>query len=262
MNKLKFFTGGDPLYIEDIEFSQDAVAEAIKGIMSGVANDAEASFILSGCTATYDGTTYTVAAGYVCIKGEVFKVDSHTTAVLSHWGELVSYDADGDQVFEDTVEHSTHEVRKAKVYPSDPGSGVAYASVERISAKLLSLLAGVNGWLTTFSYESPFVNYGAPYDNVAYRYDQMTGKVVFKGHLKRSPGMSHTADVKVFTISVPAYRPANQQEVALASVGDNFTNKVPVVLIVKTDGTVWLKADASVSIDSGNISLDGASYAL
>lgn len=263
MDKLLFATGGDPLYVEDFEFLQDGIIDGFAGLLSGISNTALDSFILSGCVISYDGTTYNVTAGYVCFKGEVCKVDPHSVSVPSFWNTVLTYDADGSQTFADATVHDTQQIRRVKMYSTDTGSAVAAASMIRIEGKLLTLLASANSWLTTFAFEAAFGNYGGgTYFDLAYRYDPLLNKVHFRGHIKRTAGLTHTTDIKLFSISVPAYYPSKQQELAGVSLGNDFDNNRPVTIIVKADGTVWAKASVTNTFDSGHISLDGLSFAL
>ena len=262
MDKINIYLGGDPLYNDDILFLQDSIREAFKGMLAGISNTDGDSFILQGCVISYDGITYNITAGWICFKGEICKVDAHTVTAPNFWNLLVTYDADGNQVYDDATIHDTQEVRKVKMYTTDTGAAVASAAMLRIESKLTTLLATANAWTTTLTFEATFGNYGVPYANLAYRLNPLTGKVEFRGHIKKAPGVSVTADTKLFTITVPAFYPAYQQEIAGVSLGADFDAGRPVTIIVKTDGTVWVKASATNSNDTGNISFDGLSYSL
>lgn len=261
MDKLNIYLGGDPLYYEDIIFSQDSVRDSFKGVLSAFVNGDNDTFIISGCTATFDGTLFTVAPGYICFRGELCKVDEHTTSVLNEWRLLITYDPDGNQVYDDTSIHDTQEVRKAKIYPTIDGGGAGQscATTRRIEARLIETLATAHNWLTTFAFIAPFMNYdaGIVYDQLSFKTNKITNTVFFKGHIKRSPGLTHTADVHMFTISDPASVPSKQREITGVSL-----NEKPVTIVIKTDGTVWAKASPTNTFDSGNISFDGLNYAL
>lgn len=263
MNKIIFPAGGgDPLFVDDLEFAQAGIVDAFTGLLSGFSNAALDSFILSGCVISYDGITYNITAGYVCFKGEICVVDAHSVSSPLFWNLVLTYDADGNQTFADATIHDTLEIRKVKMFATDTGGAVAAASMLRVSSKLLTLLSGVNGWLTTFAFEPAFANYGAPYFDLAYRYDPLTNRVVFRGNIARTPPLTHTADVQLFTISVPAYYPSKQQEVSGVSLGADLAAGRPVTLIFKVDGTVWAKASVGNPFSSGQISFDSVSFAL
>jgi len=263
MNKVLFPAGGgDPLFVDDLEFGQAGIIEALAGLLTGFSNTALDSFILSGCVLSYDGITYNITAGYVCFKGEVCVVDAHSVSSPLFWNLVLTYDADGNQTFADATIHDTLEIRKVKMFATDTGGGLAAASMIRVSSKLLTLLSGVNGWVTTLAFEPTFANYGLPYFDLSYRFDPLTNRIVFRGNILRSPPLTHTADVQLFTISVPTYYPSKQQEVAGVSLGADHTAGRPVTIIFKVDGTVWAKASAGNPFSSGQISFDGLSFAL
>jgi len=121
MNRLDVSdVGGFPVVLDDLDFLQDAFKGAFEGIgaMAGANLLAADGFIISGCEKTSPGGVTNIAAGFIYLKGEVFKVDAHVTVVpteTEHWVELETDDAAGNKVFQDTVSHQTYKVRKAHV---------------------------------------------------------------------------------------------------------------------------------------------------
>lgn len=71
MNKLLFSEGGQPLYLDDLNFMQSAFADSIKGIVSPFGD-----VVLSGCSIESDENKTSWTEGYIVISGEIYKVDS------------------------------------------------------------------------------------------------------------------------------------------------------------------------------------------
>ena len=130
MNKLiTTDLGGFPFVLDDIRFEQDAVRNAFYGILTAWGITDDESFILSGCEVTTGGGNYNVAAGYVVLSGEVFKVDAHSVAIVGgqtyFWQISETNDPAGLKVFEAGPSYNTYKVRKAVVIGSI-GTPVSY----------------------------------------------------------------------------------------------------------------------------------------
>ena len=128
----KFITsdnGGLPIQLDDFRFIDDAVRDALTGIMSAYGIAADESFILSGAGSTLNGLNYDIADGYISLDGEILKVTAHSipTALAageSHvWKLKTANDPAGLKTFESTIAYNTYQIRGAEVVAEVP-SGV------------------------------------------------------------------------------------------------------------------------------------------
>lgn len=82
MNKILTQTGGQPVFLDDIDFSSQATRDAFKALCRALSLDDIGTCILQGCNVTtsitLNGTEYTWTEGYIAIKGEIYKVDAGT----------------------------------------------------------------------------------------------------------------------------------------------------------------------------------------
>lgn len=83
MNRYLIHEGGQPVYLDDMRFIQDAVAESLKGVLDGLTyfdsyEHYDGNVVLSGSVTsgeTSDGNTYyDVSEGYVSINHEVYPI--------------------------------------------------------------------------------------------------------------------------------------------------------------------------------------------
>lgn len=115
MNKLLFREGGQPFYLDDLDFMQSAFADTVKGIISAYGN-----VILSGCNIpppiaiAGHPTTYSWEEGYIAINGEVYKVEEGSfNGVMNanlYW-KVVSTDEQKEN-YEDASEGCVYRIRK------------------------------------------------------------------------------------------------------------------------------------------------------
>jgi hypothetical protein len=118
MNKLLFREGGQPFYLDDLDFMQSAFADTVKGIVSTYGN-----VILSGCNVpppiSIAGrpTTYNWEEGYIAINGEVYRVEEGSfegglNANL-YW-KVVSTEGQ-KEIYENTSENNVYQYRKVEL---------------------------------------------------------------------------------------------------------------------------------------------------
>jgi len=120
MNKLDTSNnGGMPIELDDLEWLDDGYRDAWIGLMSQFGITPETSFILSGCVVTISGSIYTTTAGYICLNGEILKVDAHSVNVsLTHTAKWIveeTYDAAGNEQFFDATTQDTYQKRRGKL---------------------------------------------------------------------------------------------------------------------------------------------------
>lgn len=118
MNKLLFREGGQPFYLDDLDFMQSAFADTVKGIVSTYGN-----VILSGCNVpppiSISGrpASYSWEEGYIAINGEVYRVDGgNFDGALNanlYW-KVVSTE-DQKEIYENTSENNVYQYRKVEL---------------------------------------------------------------------------------------------------------------------------------------------------
>ena len=118
MNKLLFREGGQPFYLDDLDFMQSAFADTVKGIVSTYGN-----VILSGCNVpppiSIAGrpTTYNWEEGYIAINGEVYRVEEGSfeggMSASLYW-KVVSTEGQ-KEIYENTSENNVYQYRKVEL---------------------------------------------------------------------------------------------------------------------------------------------------
>lgn len=128
----KFITtdnGGLPIQLDDFRFIDDSVRNAFKGLISAFGINPDESFILSGAGSTLNGPNYDIAAGYICLNGEVLEVEAHSIPTTLGPGEAhvwrlkTTFDPAGLKTFESTLSFDTYEIRQAEVVVEVPVGG-------------------------------------------------------------------------------------------------------------------------------------------
>jgi len=119
MNKLKTIeNGGFPFVLDDLRWMDLGIRNAFLGIFSAFNSDN--GFIVSGCVKTIDTGTVTITEGYIVLSGEIYYLptQSYSEAVA---GEVeivsidLSYDVNGNKIFQNGSNNSTYEIRNVKV---------------------------------------------------------------------------------------------------------------------------------------------------
>jgi len=155
MNKLKTTdNGGFPFVLDDIRWIDNSVRDAFKGLVSGLGITASTSFKISGCVVSKVGSVYSWTEGYICLMGEILKVEagSVTTPMQPwqqnyglYWQLDVSYDISGNKIFESGISYDTYEIRKGKlvygIFPTDQNNQIDYMphNAEYLHSKLIKL---------------------------------------------------------------------------------------------------------------------------
>lgn len=250
------YNGKMPLELDDIRWEQDAVRDAFYGLISAFGIDPIDSFKLSGCDVTISGSTYNCTEGYICLNGEVLKVDAHSISFnpVTQQGAFkldVSYDPAGLEVFEDSSSHETYEVRKGKLEAITivvPNTTRMLYNAQTIYEVVVTKIKALDGaWMNIGSggqpaFEAGWSNAGGAYEVVSYKKDAF-GNVFLKGVA--------TSVTPIGTIfSLPAgYRPAFVRYYAC------LLGAATVNIAVETDGSVHVVGISNIEteIDLGSI---------
>jgi len=205
------------LELDDIEWVDSSVREAFYGLISSLGITAPGSFKLSGCevTITPNGGNddYACTEGYICLKGEVYKVDACTVSIDNspHTQMVIFYpdvtvDLSKPKTFEDTSTHYCYETRKAvlkAVTQASPSIYMDYNApylTEVIRNKIIALESNWTLVGTDPAFESGWSNEGGSNEVAAFRIDAFEN-VTLKGVVT-------SADPKGNIFRLPAgYRP-------------------------------------------------------
>lgn len=75
MDKILIQSGGQPMFLGDVDFAQQSTRNIFKGVSQALALGSAGNCILQGCTVKLlGGTDYTWTAGYMAINGEIYPV--------------------------------------------------------------------------------------------------------------------------------------------------------------------------------------------
>jgi hypothetical protein len=125
MDKKLNFTGIDPDLREDqIAITQDANRGGLHASLNSLAVGTNPNFIVSGCAVTVGGSapnnTWSLAAGYIYLNGELTQVDAQSgnfdsgTQFLA-FSKSTTYDSRGDKVYLDGNPRQTWEVNRGVI---------------------------------------------------------------------------------------------------------------------------------------------------
>ncbi len=194
--------GGFPAFLNDIRYLDDAIREVLTG--NALAwGDPAGYYILQGCEKTDivgpgGIPQYQIAAGYVVLAGEVYRVNPHVVSALLptpgftyHWVVVESFAPDGDKTFKDGSSHQTHLNRRAKVVlAATPATSLGMEGIrlENLIARQVLTLAEVEqvdwvnptlaaGWAFTPPGRQPF----------QYRV-RRDGSIELRGHVRQLTG--------------------------------------------------------------------------
>ena len=258
MNRLKTIgeDGGMPVELEDLEWQDAAIREAFFGLISAFGITAAESFKLSGCVVTKVGNDYHCSEGYICLSGEVMKVLEHDITVgfgqIALFTADISYDASGNETFEDTSIHSSYEIRRAKLIGgglSSPQVAMYYEASTIIQVIQKKLNAIETPWHLVGGNDEPgfapgWANSGGTDAVVAFKKDAFNN-VYLKG-VATNPSTGHGL---LFALPV-GYRPLEAFTFYSA-----YSAQQLAVFSVQTNGDVWIN-----SLNTENINLSGVIF--
>lgn len=115
MDKLELgFQGGDPLTLDDLEFMQNSIRDAFKGLASVFQYGSGDPVLIYGLNAVVSGSDNIFSDGYIIYNKEIYFVQGGTFAISSVLVIDVSqtYDTNGDQTFENLTVNQTWAVRR------------------------------------------------------------------------------------------------------------------------------------------------------
>lgn len=151
-----------PLEGDDFRWEQDAIRDALKGILHYYALPTSGHLILSGCAIGFASGNASITEGYVCINFEVCYVPAHTVPVSSLANSSLkiveTYDPTGLEVFADSVSRDTYAIRRALISDGLAGSNEIVLSAptrledrlnQSVSAMTSPVTALASGWTSS-----------------------------------------------------------------------------------------------------------------
>lgn len=238
MNKLEFQTGGHPLHLDDIQFLQTAVLEAIQGLASIYGSD----FRVTGALLDNSGPNASWTSGYVVIGGEVYEVEAgnktgvFTTPVFT---PIETISDPSPVLYADGQLKNVHKFRKATV-EEDTGQSIK-AAVTGIAVAYDSASIAISNWPQVGS--SSLVS-------------RRRGKHVdLAGVVKNNTGLSSSVDTKIAELA-DGYMPLTEQLFVVATDEVSLGLKSRLIR-VKTNGDIEIVGGI---IGDGKITLSGVGF--
>lgn len=252
--------GGDPFTLDDLDFLQTSLTDAIKGLASIWQFGSSDPVILSGMQTTVAGSDTIWTGGWCVINGEVYAFSGGTfaTSATIVMDITQTFDTAGDEVFEDLSTQSTYIIRRGALKVAAGGPNEIDVT-DFISLKdrfsLLGLVVNQEtAWLplptlgATFSVPSTFIT--SP--NVCeYRINKL-GEVEFRGILYNSNLSNNGA----FTIPI-GRRPTTIKTFATYAGSPTTSDKFVSEIIIFPNGNFNIYFPATAT---GYVSLDGVKF--
>lgn len=87
MNNFLIYEGNQPVYLDDLQFINQATADSLTGIIKSILQN-DSTVILYGCLITplgvgSDQTEFICSAGYISVSGTIYEVKSGTVRAAS-----------------------------------------------------------------------------------------------------------------------------------------------------------------------------------
>lgn len=254
MKFLQLYEGGHPFSNDDLIFLQTCFAEQF-GALSRMYGQ---HYILSGVTKTSDTIdlgfgpvpALVFSSGWIVLNyellyfaGQTILAADYTTAKISSTPNTV-----GDAVmYDDGVSKQVTWDRNAIISASSGPVNLDVIDKRRV---------GVTAWRSVGTAGQPAFEAGwseLTSPTIPLRFRHMHGCVEFAGGAQRATSIGTTAS-QIFTLPVEC-RPAYSY-VQSISISDG-TDRNNAVLIVNTDGAVYVRADTGSSLTAAIVRLDG-----
>lgn len=194
MNQIDYtFLGGDPDVLDDMEFLQSSITEAIKGLASAWQSGGSDPVIISGLNTTVVGANTVYTDGYLIANSEVYFVvgNSFLTGSSLVIDIAETFDVNGTETFENLSVNQTWKVRRG-VLKISTGSGteIDLADTRTATQALISkygmLTNQLTGWLDVggagVAFGSGWSNYAGA--NIARYRKNKIGEVEITGLVK------------------------------------------------------------------------------
>jgi hypothetical protein len=261
MNKLDLTKlGGDPFTLDNLEFLQLAISEAMNGLASVWQFGSSDSVVLSGMKTTPSGLNTTWTGGFVVINQEVFAFTGGTfpTSASIVMDVTQTIDTNGDEVFEDLSTQSTYVIRRGVLKVATGGPNeidvTDFISLKDRFSVLGLVVNQETAWQTlptlgaTFSVPLIFIT--SP-NNCQWRTNKL-GEIEFRGILNNS----NTSNVGAFTLPIGS-RPTTIKTFATYVTSSTSTEKLVSEIIIFPSGNF------NIYFPSGHsnfVSLDGVKF--
>lgn len=250
MNKLELgFQGGDPLALDDLEFMQAGIAEAIKGLASVWQSGSLDSIVISGLNGNVVGLNTTVTSGFIVVNSEVYYVPG---ATLPNAGICIdiseTIDHNGDEIFENLDPHETYKVRRGLLKTTVGGPNeIDIADFVTLKDRIIQITNCVvnkeTAWVnTTFSGSWINASGGIYAGNVVRHRKNSIGNVELDGI-----AFCSYASLASLIFNIPApFRPTTIK-IFPVYLGDATTGLIPAFITIKPNGNVDVYSSTSPS---------------
>lgn len=132
MRRLVTHLGGHPTELDDLDWMQDGVDDAVRGLLSAlIPTGAPANLKLSGIfESDFNSPTNTLSAGWVLLEGLLYYFPATVVGnTFNHQQNTLApdlaYDTAGDKIYEDGTPRKTYQIRRAKVEFTGPATDFA-----------------------------------------------------------------------------------------------------------------------------------------
>lgn len=132
MNKFLIHEGGQPIWLEDINFMQESVRESVVQIVAGMTGIEKPTCILYGCD-DVKGKDRGTTAGVVCINGEVFPAEASELNLDTAHMHIVKETA-GRRKTQDGRQIEAYE--SSKVIMTEQEEGLPLRQIPRLAAMM------------------------------------------------------------------------------------------------------------------------------
>lgn len=255
-------TGGHPLQLNDLDWSQAGLSEAI-GHLAGSLRPGQ-NYILFGCEAstTPSGAGYelTLTPGAVVIDGEVCTVNAQTLTLNDVdddlWFTIEStFVAPSPVTYNSGQPKSVHEQRIAVLQTGQRPLGIPDLKTYPTTAEAIETLLYNDPWHQVGAAGEPAYNTGwAGSAGFGLQFRKIPGKRV---QLRGTVGTSINALSSVCTLPV-GYRPAHPRRLTIPAIVQNLGRDI--LLTIASSGAILLSDD--VSVLPGDYYLDGVTFSL
>lgn len=120
MNRFLTHEGGQPIWLDDIDFIQESVRGTIGQMIRGMTGESDITCIVAGCEAQETG----ISAGVVCVNGEILLFDGSYRDPNDSEFAVESMES-GERMTKSGSKVNSYESRKAILTPTEGGTVAA-----------------------------------------------------------------------------------------------------------------------------------------
>lgn len=239
------YTGGQPVFLDDIEWQLSGITQALSGLVSAVVPSGMVA-ILSGCSRSVTASTVTIGQGYVLFNGEVCRVPAHSFpdgSAVEYWTETIVFDPSGTSNYNTPgLTHDVYAERIVKVKGAAvlPAGAIPYAGTKALSQYIHEALP-LDDW---HLFKNLVVGASGviPGTYQLFAKKDLSGFVHLRGTMYFEDIGTGAVNHTVATLPV-GYRPPVSQTFAVSAIKTPATAEVDTSIItIQPTGEIILKA--------------------